>query len=318
MEQLEEKSAFILQPSLHPCERWYLLPRNKSIWICAETLNSGVQGQLRALQKYTSRLQGVFDHNLKLLDERDMELRQHEGELQEAQQQRMLLRDQLQTLKQQLTSSKQGRPSFHVAQVTAHKQYVNCPVWLKRVNLAISDSSPGQSDIVRSKFSMSTYFREIENMAETPIRPTAALMPKMCPPELQKAVAETRNLQAANKTLSAALDAKEAKMQSDAEQLVQHARIEHDRDKASLVMQHPQLIPCTRTWSKRSEYPVSTLHLSLTVNLWSTLIKKRVVPLSPREAVGWWFVAGTSLTPIWAAGKATGWKAADKQAEDAA
>ncbi len=67
-----------------------------------------LKSQWSALQQYTARLQDDFDHNLKLLDERDLELLQREGELQKLQQQYMTSRDRVQTVSQELAVAKQG------------------------------------------------------------------------------------------------------------------------------------------------------------------------------------------------------------------
>ena len=67
-----------------------------------------LKDQWIALQKYTDTLREDFEHNLKLLDERDLELLERERELEQLQLHYSECRDQTKRLKQELFIAQQG------------------------------------------------------------------------------------------------------------------------------------------------------------------------------------------------------------------
>ena len=179
---------------------------------------------------------------MKLLDERDEELQWRERELQEAQQQRLLLADQLKTLNYQLASTKQGMPSRHNSSESLNTKASVKPSCSDElgdscilVDLLKSSRHSSQNilfvNVKGCKHGTITEFRDSYKA------PTAILMPLLCCSASQETVAETRDIQASNHSSIAAFDAKEAKLQSNAEKQVQHARKQHDRDRAILLVQ---------------------------------------------------------------------------------
>ena len=71
-----------------------------------------VKSQWQALQKFTAKLQEDFDHNLRLLDERDLELLERERELEELQRRHSETGDQTEILRQELVVAQQGMCSL--------------------------------------------------------------------------------------------------------------------------------------------------------------------------------------------------------------